>query len=126
MAASRLLLHYGTDSLLTEARVRVLEDAGYDVLVVATARAAVHATRSRAVVAVVACHSVPPDELEAVVREIKQLKPRVPIIVIHVGGLIQPHRSLADGFVDGLRGADHLLSQIASLIARNRPTAAAG
>ncbi len=125
MTANRLLVHFGTDALLTEARVQVLEDAGYEVIAVGTQRALMQALRSRPVSAIVACHSVPPEELDNAIREVKRLKPRVPIIVVHVGGLVQPQRTLADGFVDGLRGPEHLLSQIAALISRSKPTAAA-
>jgi DNA-binding response OmpR family regulator len=125
MPISRLILHFGTDALLSEARAQVLEDAGYEVLTVDTHNAALRVLRTRAVLAVIVCHSVPPDELEAALAMIKNLKPHVPIMVVHVGGLVRPHRSLADGFVDGLRGPEHLLSQVAAFITRSKATAAA-
>jgi len=55
----------------------------------------------------------------------KLLKPHVPVVVVHVGGLIQPQRSLADGFIDGLRGPEHLLSRVAACIAGPTATATA-
>ena len=125
MATGRLLLHFGIDALLTDARARVLEDAGYEVVIAETRSAALRILRSRAVNLVLACHSVPPNELEAAVREIRRLKQRVPVVVVHVGGLIRPQRSLADGFVDGLRGPEHLLSQVAAYVTRGNTAAAA-
>jgi CheY-like chemotaxis protein len=119
------VLHFGNDPLLTEARVLVLEDAGYEVVAAETQAGALRLLKSRRVSLVVACHSIPPEELEAAVRQMKQLKPGLPVIVVHVGRLLPPQRSVADGFVDGLRGPEHLLAQIASFVSRNSSTAAA-
>jgi DNA-binding response OmpR family regulator len=120
MSSRPLLLHFGNDALLAEARVLVLEDAGYDVVSAETQSGALRLLRARPVSLVIACHTVPPGELEATVRQMKQLKPRVPVIVVHVGGVLEPQRSVADGFVDGLRGPAHLLAQVASFSRRNR------
>lgn len=125
MGHNRLILHFGNDSLLAEARMLVLEDAGYDVVPADTQADALRFLRSRSVSLVIACHSVPPEELESTVRQIKQLRPRIPVMIVHVGGLVRPQRSTADGFIDGLRGPEHMLSQVASFITRNN-TAAAG
>jgi DNA-binding NtrC family response regulator len=120
-----MILHYGNDALLTEARARVLEDAGYEVVTAETQQAALRLLKTKPITVVVACHSIPPDELEATVREIKRANPRLPVIIVHVGGLIRPQRSLADGFIDGLRGPEHLLSQVAAFITSSTTTAAA-
>ncbi len=125
MALCCLILHYGTDALLADARVRVLEDAGYEVLVATTPAVALRLLRSSSIEAVIVCHSVPPDELQRAVREMKQIKRNVPVLAIHVGGLLQPQRTVADGFIDGLRGPEHLLSRIATVIGRSDSTAAA-
>jgi DNA-binding response OmpR family regulator len=125
MVTGRLLVHFGIDALLAEARARVLEEAGYEVIVTETRRGALRILRGRSVDLVLACHSVPPDELEGALREIRRLKPPVPVVVVHVGGLVRPQRSLADGFVDGLRGPEHLLSQVAAILARSGTAAAA-
>lgn len=124
MSGRHLVLHFGNDPLLTEARVLVLEDAGYEVVTAESQAAVLRLLKTRRVSLVIACHSVPPDELESTVRQMKQLKPTVPIIVVHVGRLLQPQRSVANGFVDGLRGPEHLLSQIAAFITRNNTAAA--
>jgi hypothetical protein len=46
-------------------------------------------------------------------------------MIVHVGGLVRPQRSHADGFIDGLRGPEHMLAQVGSFITRNI-TAAVG
>ncbi len=125
MAAHRMILHYGNDALLTEARIRVLEDAGYEVVKADTANAAFRALRTCAVDLVLVCHSVGAEELEAAVAEMKRLKGHVPVLVIHVGGLVRPQRARADGFIDGLRGPEHLLAQVANFVAQTDSTAAA-
>ncbi len=114
MSSRALVLHYGYDELLSEARVSVLEDAGYEVIFADNPAAALRALRARRVSLVIACHSVPADELESVVHQMRQYKPKVPILVVHLGGLINPQRTLVDACVDGLRGPQHLLSQVAS------------
>jgi DNA-binding response OmpR family regulator len=114
-----LVLHYGHDELLSDARIAVLEDAGYEVLSADSQAEALRALRGRRVNLVIACHSVPADELESVVQQMRAYKKGVPILVVHVGGLT-PHRTLADACVDGLRGPQHLLSQVASW--SGRPT----
>ena len=118
MSSRIVLLHFGNDVLLSEARQQVLEDAGYDVLVAETQADLMRLLRSRRVGAVIVCHSVPVAELESAVRQIRQLRPRLPVIAVHVGGLIGPQRVLADGFIDGLRGPQHLLSQVSSFVTR--------
>lgn len=119
-----VILHFGNDPLLAEARVLVLEDAGYDVFAAETQAAALRLLRNERIEVVIACHTVPPDELESTVQQIRMLKPHVPVIVVHVGGLVPPQRALADGFIDGLRGPEHLLSQVAGTITRNTTAAA--
>jgi CheY-like chemotaxis protein len=125
MASRKLILHFGYDKLLAEARGIILEDSGYEVVAAHTGAAAIQVLRARRVSLLIACHSVPPDELARVLQQMKQLQPRVPIVVVHVGGLIQPQRSVADGFIDGLRGPEHLLSQVAATITRNSKIATA-
>ena len=125
MSSGRLILHFGNDSLLAEARILVLEDAGYEVIAADTHAAALRFLRTRRVSLVIACHSVPPEDLEFTVRQMKHLRPRIPLIMVHVGGLVRPQRSHADGFIDGLRGPEHMLYQVATFITRNA-TAAAG
>jgi DNA-binding response OmpR family regulator len=124
MHSRALVLHYGLDELLSEARVTVLEDAGYEVLSADSPASALRALRANRVSLVIACHSVPPDELESLVRQMRQYKPKVPILVVHVGGLIKPQRALVDACVDGLRGPQHLLSQVASWAGRTTHLAA--
>jgi DNA-binding response OmpR family regulator len=124
MSSRPLVLHYGSDELLSEARVAVLEDAGYEVVSADTPAAVLRTLRARRVSLVIACHSIPADELESVVHQVRQYKPRVPILVVHVGGLINPQRAMADACVDGLRGPQHLLSQVASWAGRTRRMAA--
>ena len=119
MSSRIVLLHFGNDVLLSEARQQVLEDAGYDVMVADTQAEVMRVLRTRRVGAVIACHSVSPGELESTVRQIRQLSPRLPVIAVHVGGLIGAPRALADGFIDGLRGPEHLLSQVASFVTRD-------
>jgi len=124
MSLRALVLHYGYDELLSEARVAVLEDAGYDVVCADSPAAVLRALRARRVRLVIACHSIPAEELESVVYQMRQYKPKVPILVVHVGGLINPQRAMADACVDGLRGPQHLLSQVASWAGRSTRVAA--
>ena len=114
MPSRNVVLHFGYDKLLSEARIVVLEDAGYQVIAVDTPSTALRVLRTKPVGLVVACHSVPPDELASVLQQMKV-----------VGGLIQPQRSLADGFIDGLRGPEHLVSRVTASIARDNRTAVA-
>lgn len=123
--ARKLVLHFGYDELLSEARVMVLEDAGYDAIAVRVPAEAVRLLRAKPVKLVLACHSVPADELASVLRQMKLAKPSVPILLVHVGGLLPPQRAQADGFIDGLRGPEHLLSRVASCIAEDSRIAAA-
>ena len=96
-------MHYGCDELLCEARVAVLEDAGYEVLSAETPAAVLRTLRARRVSLVIACHSIPADELESVVRQMRQYKPRVPILVVHVGGLINPQRAMESPACDMIK-----------------------
>jgi hypothetical protein len=41
---------------------------------------------------------------------------RTPVLVVHVGGLTSPHRAQADGFVDGLRGPEHLIARVGNFL----------
>ena len=116
MPAANLILHFGNDSLLSEARIRILEDAGYKVVSATTKASALRLLRTRCIGLVIMCHSVPPGEVESTAKEIRKLKARVPLILVHLGGLVRALQSVADGFVDGLRGPDHLLAQVATLI----------
>jgi DNA-binding NtrC family response regulator len=122
---SKRVLHFGYDELLAEARTMILEDAGYETLAAAEPKQALRMLRSKTVNVVMVCHSVPPDDLADVLQQMKLVKPHIPLLVVHVGGLIQPQRSLADGFIDGLRGPEHLLARVAACIARVNRTAAA-
>jgi DNA-binding response OmpR family regulator len=114
---NRLLLHYGYDGLLTETRIQVLEQAGYEVVSAGSGREALRLLGDHAVALVIVCHSVPPEETEQVLPEMKRLSPLTPILIIHLGGLTDLERRHADGFVDGLRGPDHLLARIANFAA---------
>jgi CheY-like chemotaxis protein len=125
MASRKLVLHFGYDELLSDARIMVLEDAGYEAVAVRTSSAALHVLRTRPVRLVLVCHSVPGEELARLLRQTKQAKPQVPAVVIHLGGLVQPQRSLAAGFIDGLRGPEHLLCQVAACLAPRHTIAAA-
>lgn len=116
MPAPSVLLHFGHDGLLSETRALVLEEAGYEVVLAHSGKDALTVLRNRSVAVVLVCHSVPPDEAQAVLAEMKRLRPQVPIVVVHVGGLTQPERRYADGFVDGLRGPDHLLARISTFL----------
>jgi len=124
MPSRHVILHFGYDPLLTDARIAVLEDAGYEVITADTSAAAMRVLRTRRVHLIVACHSVPPEELQFTVRHMRLLRPKVPILVVHVGGLVDPQRALADACVDGLRGPEHLLSQVASSLIRATRAAA--
>ena len=48
------------DELLSEARIMVLEDGGYDVIAVDLPAAALRVLRTKPIRLVVVCHSVPP------------------------------------------------------------------
>ncbi len=120
-----ILLHFGYDGLLSEARAVVLEQAGYEVVIAHSGKEALTVLRNRSVELVLVCHSVPSEEARSVLAEMKQLRPHVPIVMVHVGGLTQPERRYADGFVDGLRGPDHLLARISSFLSAADTGAAA-
>lgn len=125
MSPPCILLHFGHDGLLSEARAQVLEQAGYEVVVAYSGPDAFRVLRNRSVALVLVCHSVPPEEAQSVLAEVKRLRPRVPIVVVHVGGLTEPERRYADGFVDGLRGPDHLLARISTFLGIADTSAAA-
>jgi hypothetical protein len=56
MKRTRTVLHFGYDTLLTEARVRVLEDAGYRVLDADSVAVAQRSCRTHAVDLLIICH----------------------------------------------------------------------
>jgi DNA-binding response OmpR family regulator len=124
MQKSHILLHFGYDGLLSEARALVLEQAGYEVVIAYSGKEAFKVLRNRSVALILVCHSVPPDEAATVLEEMKRLRPLVPIVMVHVGGLSQTERRYADGFVDGLRGPDHLLARISNFVAADTSAAA--
>ncbi len=125
MPAPCVLLHFGYDSLLSEARAVVLEQAGYEVVIAHSRKEALTVLRNRSIGLVLICHSVPPEEAHTVMAERTRLRPHIPIVAVHVGGLTQPERRCADGFVDGLRGPDHLLARISSFLSAADTGAAA-
>ena len=69
MASRKLVLHFGYDELLSEARIMVLEDAGYDAIAVDLPAAALRVLRTKPIRLVVVCHSVPPSELAALLEQ---------------------------------------------------------
>lgn len=125
MPASSVLLHFGYDGLLSEARAIVLEQAGYEVVITHSGKEALTVLRNRSVALVLVCHSIPPEEAREVLAEMKRLRPLVPIVAVHVGGLAQPERRYADGFVDGLRGPDHLLARVNTFLSAADTTSVA-
>lgn len=116
MKHSRTVLHLGYDSLLSEARAHVLENAGYRVLDASDVAAAQRFCRGMTVDLLIVCHSVPPEDAEAVIAETRKRRPHVPVLVVHVGGLTSPQRAQANGFVDGLRGPEHLIARVGNFL----------
>ncbi len=115
------ILHFGYDDLLADARAEVLENAGYEFLPLKTRADAIRVFEARPVDMVIICHTVPATEAKLVVAEMKETKPETPIVVVHVGGgLSHPARRQADGFVDGLRGPEHLLTRVDTLLGQAR------
>ncbi len=118
----RIILHFGADALLSEARATVLENAGYEVLAARSLAVAARLLRERHVDLILICHSV--EDLDASIQEFRQINRHVPSALVHVGGLTQPQRPLADVLIDGLRGPEHLLAQVDNIISRRRRVAA--
>ena len=115
------ILHFGYDENLADSRGQVLEDAGYEFLPVSTPLDAVRLSEARRIDLVIVCHTVPASEAKLVVAELKESFPSRPVMVVHVGGsLVHPARRQADGFVDGLRGPEHLLMRVEALLGQTR------
>ena len=110
------ILSIGYDITVFDSRNRVLEFAGFDVVGCFRGKGAMDRFRSEAFEAVVIGHSVPDGVRLRLVREMKRMKPGIPVVVIQRTGESGQDLIEADAVCDSLDNPELLIQKVSRLI----------
>jgi len=114
----RLILCIDDDDISLRVRKLFLCNAGYDVLTASSGEAGLEMFRQNSVDLVIADHFLSAKSGTETAREMRALKPNVPILIVS-GSTEEPTGiEFADGFLSKGESPDELLSIIASLLER--------
>jgi CheY-like chemotaxis protein len=104
------------DDIALRVRTLFLRNAGYDVLAASSGEAGLEMFRQNPVDLVIADHFLSAKTGTEVAREMRALKPNVPILI--VSGSAEAPRGIefADGFLSKGESPDELLSKIANML----------
>lgn len=105
--ARKRVLSAGHNSAILRLRNNIIQTAGFQVITTKESELLLEIAAKQSFDAVVLCNSIPAKIREHVARELKALKPKVPLIVICSHEEQQQFRSLADEVVV----AEHGVSQ---------------
>jgi DNA-binding NtrC family response regulator len=110
------ILSIGFDITVFDTRNRVLEFAGFDVVACFRGSGAMERLRSERFEAVVIGHSVPDGMRLRLLREVKRLKPQLPVVVIYKAGESGQDLVEADAVCDSLESPELLIKTVSHLI----------
>jgi CheY-like chemotaxis protein len=101
-------------------RVRklLLTSAGYSVITAASAEAGLALLKENAVELVIADHFLSGKTGAEIAREMKEVKPQVPILIVSAAAEAPDGLEFADGFLSKGEGPDGLLAAISDLLHR--------
>jgi DNA-binding response OmpR family regulator len=111
MTAPISILTISRDRLLQNTRTMVLEHAGYTVSAALTDKDAVAFVEAPNTIGLVLmCHSVPETSRISLVTRIKELKPKLPILMLYNG--YDPTEAKVDGSLHSLETPEAMLDMI--------------
>ena len=96
----------------------LLASFGYDVLTANTAEDGFELFKQHHIALVIADHFLSGKSGTEIAREMKQLKPEVPILIVSAAAEKPVGLEFADGFIEKCQPADVLLDAIAQLLAK--------
>jgi CheY-like chemotaxis protein len=105
-------------------RSRVLEKAGYEVIPAASGVEALEILRSRRVDLVLTDLLMPGMTGQELAREVKLLKPEIPVVLFSGVNEMPPENSQADLFMSKLEGPVFLCEKVAEILQRARSSTA--
>ncbi len=113
-----LLLCIDDDEVALRVRKLLLGSAGYEVLVAASGEAGLEVLKENPVILVIADHFLSAKTGTEIAREMKELKPNVPILIVSASAEEPAGLEFADGFLPKGEAPDLLLAMIARLLER--------
>src|SRR5271165_3557461 len=115
-AEPSLILCIDDESLSLRVRQLVLASAGYEVLTASSGEAGLEVLKQNPVDLVIADHFLSGKTGTEIAREIKELKPEVPILIVSASAEKPSGLEFADGFLPKGEAPDVLLQAIARLV----------
>ena len=112
----RLVLCIDDDEIALRVRKLLLGSAGYEVLVAASGEAGLEVLRQNPVDLVIADHFLSAKTGTEIAREMKELKPNVPILIVSASAEEPAGLEFADGFLPKGDAPDVLLAAIPRLL----------
>jgi CheY-like chemotaxis protein len=112
----QLVLCIDDDRVALRVRKLLLASAGYEVLVAESAEAGFDILKENAVDLVVADHFLSAKTGTEIAREMKAVKPNVPILIVSAAAERPSGLEFADGFVPKGEAPDALLATVAGLL----------
>jgi DNA-binding response OmpR family regulator len=113
-----LLLCIDDAEVALRVRKLMLTNAGYRVLTAESGEAGLDLFRDNPVDLVIADHFLSDKSGSEIAQEMKELKPRVPILIVSAAPEPPMGLEFSDGFLSKADGPDALLSAIAALLER--------
>ena len=110
------ILSISSDAIVLDTRNQVLNFAGFDVVGCFRATGALEMFRNDSFDAVILGDSMPSDVGLTVLRGLKSLNPKVPVIVVYHPGELNENVQHADAVCGSLDGPERLISTVASVI----------
>ena len=111
-----LILCIDDDQVALRVRKLLLGSAGYEVLVVESGEEGLEVLKANAVDLVIADHFLSAKTGTEIAREMKELKPNVPILIVSAAVETPSGLEFADGFVPKGEAPDALLATIAGML----------
>jgi CheY-like chemotaxis protein len=115
-SAQPLLLCIDDAEVALRVRKLVLTNAGYRVLTADTGEEGLEVFKANAVDMVIADHFLSNKSGLEIAKEMKELKPEVPILIVSAAAEAPPGMEFSDGFLSKGEGPDALLFAIAGLL----------
>lgn len=120
IAAERPLILYIDDAdIALRVKKLLLSSAGYNVLTASSGEEGLELFKQNLIELVIADHFLSAKTGTEIAREMKHLKPGVPILILSAAVEMPPGLEFADGFLEKGSPTGVLLHTIAELLARN-------
>ncbi len=113
MTATKSILTISRDRALQHTRTLILQHAGYQVSAAHTDDEAIRFVEANSYVLVLLCHSVPESSRLTLVKKLKELQPKLPILMLY--NSYDPTEALVDGSLHSLESPIALLNMIGFL-----------